>query len=409
MNKIKTFPDTHLCDGENMKDKKVGYVYGYLLAISFLSTGMSALITFPRSIRLVDVGISVAFYGFLLSLSNGLTGCLNVLFGRLIDKHACLEQILKSMLVLSLLGHGVFACTKNSGILAIMFVVEVAAYKIFSTFMYRLIERISGSRYGESLGMYKMAGSIAWIIFAAASGFIVQQFNFRCLALLVVLMGCMKLVLFVKLFEFYKRHSPEGHKARSKTKLNITVGMINLFFLYMLMQLQSNGGFSYLQIYLSRELGLDEIISGIIVSSSGFFEIFISAWIGKLCDFSKRMTHQVLVVGCILSAIRWLLLATAGSVPTLIFTQFLHGIMICTINITFMSYLRQIVRTEELGTMLGFMGAISSLGTIVGAGAFGYFSELYSLKIAYFGLGFFSLIGVGIYLLEDKLFPAIKK
>ena len=90
MNKMKTFPDVRLCDGENMKDKKVGYVYGYLLAISFLSTGMSALITFPRSIRLVDVGISVAFYGFLLSLSNGLTGCLNVLFGRLIDKHACL-------------------------------------------------------------------------------------------------------------------------------------------------------------------------------------------------------------------------------------------------------------------------------------------------------------------------------
>ena len=47
---MKTFPDAHLCDGENMKDKKVGYVYGYLLAISFLSTGMSALITFPRSI-----------------------------------------------------------------------------------------------------------------------------------------------------------------------------------------------------------------------------------------------------------------------------------------------------------------------------------------------------------------------
>ena len=60
MNKMKTFPDAHLCDGENMKDKKVGYVYGYLLAISFLSTGMSALITFPRSICLVDVGISVA-------------------------------------------------------------------------------------------------------------------------------------------------------------------------------------------------------------------------------------------------------------------------------------------------------------------------------------------------------------
>ena len=61
-----------------MKDKEARYAYGFLLAISFLGTGMLALITFPRSIRLVDVGISVAFYGFLISVSNGLTGCLNV-------------------------------------------------------------------------------------------------------------------------------------------------------------------------------------------------------------------------------------------------------------------------------------------------------------------------------------------
>ena len=391
-----------------MKDKEARYAYGFLLAISFLGTGMLALITFPRSIRLVDVGISVAFYGFLISVSNGLTGCLNVFFGRLIDKYACLEQVLKSMLVLSLLGHGVFACTRNPGILGTMFVVEMAADKIFSTFMYRLIERISGSRYGSSLGIYKIAGSAAWIIFAAASGFVVKQFSFRSLALLVVFMGCMKLVLFIKLFELYKRYSPEGPQAQSKAKLSVTVGVINLFFLYMLMQLQSNGGFSYLQIYLSRELGLDEIISGIIISSSGFFEVFISVGIGKLCDLSKRMSHQVLVAGCILSAIRWLLLASAGSIPILIFTQLLHGIMICTINITFMSYLRQVVRAEELGTMLGFMGALSSFGTIVGAGGFGYFSEMYSLKMAYYGLGFFSLIGVGIYLLEEKFFSARK-
>ena len=32
---MKTFPDAHLCDGENMKDKKAGCVNGYLLAIRF--------------------------------------------------------------------------------------------------------------------------------------------------------------------------------------------------------------------------------------------------------------------------------------------------------------------------------------------------------------------------------------
>ena len=51
----------------------------------------------------------------MISVSNGLTGCLNVFFGRLIDKYACLEQVLKSMLVLSLLGHGDFCMYQESG------------------------------------------------------------------------------------------------------------------------------------------------------------------------------------------------------------------------------------------------------------------------------------------------------
>ena len=58
-----------------MKDKEARYAYGFLLAISFLGTGMLALITFPRSIRLVDVGISVAFYDFCIEWAYRMPEC----------------------------------------------------------------------------------------------------------------------------------------------------------------------------------------------------------------------------------------------------------------------------------------------------------------------------------------------
>lgn len=67
-----------------------------------------------------------------------------------------------------------------------------------------------------------------------------------------------------------------------------------------------------------------------------------------------------------------------------------------------MSYLRRVVLSEQLGTMMGVMGALNSLGTILGASMFGFFSELYTLRTAYCGLGIISVIGVGIYLLGGR-------
>ena len=157
----------------------------------------------------------------LLALSNGLTGCLNVLFGRLIDKHACLEQILKSMLlVLSLIGPWRFACTKNSGILAIMFFVEVAAYKIFSTFMYRLMRNVFLEVVmGKVLECIKWQVLLLGLFLPRLLALLYNSLTFDALALLVVLMGCMKLVLFVKLFEFYKRHSRKVIRHSQKTEI----------------------------------------------------------------------------------------------------------------------------------------------------------------------------------------------
>lgn len=74
-----------------------------------------------------------------------------------------------------------------------------------------------------------------------------------------------------------------------------------------------------------------------------------------------------------------------------------------------MSYLRRIVREELLGTMLGIMGAISSFGTIFGAGIFGFFSERYTLKAAYTGLGAVSVIGVFVYMISERIAALYKQ
>ena len=132
-------------------------------------------------------------------------------------------------------------------------------------------------------------------------------------------------------------------------------------------------------------------------------------FVGKYCDISVKASQKAVIAGCALSAIRWLILAESDSVVLLVFTQFLHGVMICTINITIMSYLGRIVKEESLGTMMGIMGAISSFGTIFGAGIFGFFSQRYTLKAAYTGLGVISVIGVLVYMLSEHIAASYKQ
>ena len=64
--------------------------YLYLLPVSFLSTGISAFLTFPRSMRLFDIGVGVAIYGVLLSLSSLVSLVMNAFIGRLVDRYGCL-------------------------------------------------------------------------------------------------------------------------------------------------------------------------------------------------------------------------------------------------------------------------------------------------------------------------------
>ena len=383
--------------------------YKAIMAIGFLSTGMMALISFPRSLCLVDVGISVAIYGLLISISNVLICMSNIALGVVIDKYDGLEKVLNTSVLLSVLCHFIFAVTEKPQILALAFVLETTACKIFTTFIYKAIAAISGDNFGTNLGKFKIAGSVAWVLFAATSGYIVSFFSFKVLVIFVIGMGILKLFLLHRLLDFYHRCSNIKTQRTVKVPIAFSAGLINLMFLYMLMQLQSNGGFSYLQIYFSKDLGLNNIVSGYIISTSGLFEIFISVFVGKYCDISMNASKRAVIAGCTLSAIRWLILAETDSVILLIFTQFLHGVMICTINIAFMSYLGRIVKKELLGTMMGIMGAISSFGTIFGAGIFGFFSERYTLKAAYAGLGVFSIIGVFVYILSEHVAVSFKQ
>ena len=73
--------------------------YKHIMAIGFLSTGMMALISFPRSLCLVDVGISVAIYGLLISISNVFVCLFNIALGVVIDKYDGLEKVLNTSIL----------------------------------------------------------------------------------------------------------------------------------------------------------------------------------------------------------------------------------------------------------------------------------------------------------------------
>ena len=379
--------------------------YNYLLAVSFLSTGMTAFLTFPRSMRLYDLGVSVALYGLLLAGSNLILLLMNIIVGRIVDRYGCLGNVLKCALGLCILSHFVYIFSGNLLILSIFLVVENASSKLFASFISEVVSGISDRRYGSGLGYYKLAGSIAWAICATASGYISGFLGFQALMCIVFLFSIVKMFCLFKLLAAYKMKTA-GYEKKTKNvipvKSILTPAMVNVLCMYTVMQLQSNGGFSYLQIYMSSVLGIDEIRSGYILAASGIFEIAIALLLGRICDISAKSLRIAISVGAFLSALRWVVLGnTEIGVPGLLFTQCLHGVMICTINIAFIDYLRLLSSNQSFGTAIGIAGALSSLGTMTASSLFGFAGDAFGLSKAYMGLGIICMAAALGYTLLD--------
>lgn len=372
--------------------------YKYLLIISFLSSSMNALITFPRSLYLLEKGISIASYGILISCANGILCFLTILLGKLIDRYRCLIHVLFAAFLTSLCCHACFLLTDSGLVLGTVFILEFTAYRIFSVFIFQLVAEVAGSSFGKGLGAYKVAGSLAWALSVTASGYVMAYLDFHALVAIILLLGAVSIILLFCLNGLYQkgqRPDPAAKKpSEGSREVLWTLPLVNALFLYALMQFQSNGGFHYLQIYLTTELEIGELTSGYILSASGIFEIAISMALGMYCDVRKKQIKYVLMVCGLLSAVRWILLSSLSITLTgLVVTQFLHGVMICTLSIVFISYFKTLVGIRHLGTVMGLAGSLGSLCTIFAASAFGAVGEYAGLSNAYLLLGIVGAAG----------------
>ena len=337
--------------------------YLYLLPVSFLSTGISAFLTFPRSMRLFDIGVGVAIYGVLLSLSSLVSLVMNAFIGRLVDRYGCLSAVLKALLAVSIVSHFFYIFSDDMVLLSILLVLETAASKVFVVFISQVISGIAPASYGRGLGYYKLAGSVAWAICASVSGYVTSYFGFSSLMTVVFVMAVAKMVLLTRLLLIYDSRTKD---TRTRHTCDVPV----------------------------RD----------ILAASGIFEILIAALVGRICDVGRNGMKTMVVVGSVLSAIRWLVLGNVYiGFAGLLFTQFLHGVMICTINIAFIDYFRALTRDEGFGTAIGLAGALSSLCTMAGSWLFGLVGDEFGLSSAYRWLGLLGLISVAAFLVVDVI------
>lgn len=367
---------------------------------------MTAFLTFPRSLQLYNLGLSVILYGALLSMSNMLLFIINILSGRLCDKYGCEGLLLKLCLVICIICHFLYIFVDSLFVLSALLVLENTASKLFSVFVSPVISRVNPDQYGKGLGLYKVAGSLAWVVCASVSGYVFSFLGFKCLMVVITCMAAAKLCFLVKLLDAYcsKKEVPEVKADLTLSRTVLRPVVINSLVLYTALQMQSNGGFAYLQIYFSTELGLDEVTSGYILACSGIAEIFISLLIGKFCDRGPEKARMALIAGSVISALRWIIISSRGiSLPVLVLTQFMHGVMICTINISFIDYLRSIVSPSVFSTAIGIAGALSCLGTMAASGLFGFISEKIGLGPSYRMLGFASLVFAAVYVIMHPI------
>lgn len=390
-----------------------GYIITFysMVIAAFLSTGLQGLLKFPKSTYMNEIGITLSIYGALISVGYILQFIANGLIGNLSDRTGEKRKFLIAFVGLDFLTHVAFFITKNIYILAVAFVLQSLCGGIFRSINFAIISNISiEGREGKNFALYNIGGSFGWMIFSLTNGVLLTLLDYKALFLCGVILSGIELVIIAINIKnpVIKNNKDIGTEVNDislpdekheEINKGVIIRIIGIYALFLLTNLNHLGGFYYLQFYFNSELNLSVMVSSIVIASSGFFEIPLSLITGKL--IAKLDTMPVIIVGCILGSIRWLILTFAQGPGLLFLVQLLHACVICVISVAMTTYLSKIVPQYYKGTAYGLFNSMGSVGTMIGPLIVGLLSDNFGIKTAMRVNSLFGILGIIIFLLMN--------
>lgn len=152
--------------------------------------------------------------------------------------------------------------------------------------------------------------------------------------------------------------------------------------------------------YLAESTGATELQTGLLVAAYPLSQLFGAPLLGRLSDRYGR--KPVLLASVFGTAVGFVILALAGTLPVLFLGRIIDGLTGGNINVA-QAYITDVTDRKERSRALGLIGAAFGLGFVVGPVTGGLLAEISYATPAWLGAGLalLNMLAVALFLPES--------
>lgn len=213
-------------------------------------------------------------------------------------------------------------------------------------------------------GKVRLWGSIAFMVASAITGFLVERFDHTVILLSIIIsLGGLFLLVLVPIRALPEEESAVGQERISVWRILSRSSFWPFLLITALLQGAHAAYYGFGAVYW-QDIGISETYIGYFWSMGVIGEIFFLAF-GKRF-FGEMSIAMMFAIAAIGSIVRWLTLAYAVDVTTIMISQLLHGVTFGISHLAAMRYMSERVSNEEAVATQSIYAAIPfSLGIAV--------------------------------------------
>jgi MFS family permease len=116
--------------------------------------------------------------------------------------------------------------------------------------------------------------------------------------------------------------------------------------------------------YLPEIAQIDELFTGIILSSMVFMTVIVKPWIGRISDKTGR--RMPIIIGCVVSGLPLLIVPFVTNFWILLALMIAYGLGFAAVTSSTSALMSEVVPQQLLGTSMGFLDTIMDVGQTLG-------------------------------------------
>lgn len=389
---------------------------------AFFAVGTAWGLTIPLfPVVMVESGLPIRTYGVVQSCAALAAITAQLFVGRLSDRLERRKPFLLAGLLAAMLAVAGIPYAASALAFATLMSFHAAAQSTYRAMNGAWVTQLAHPEsVGRVHGLFRIAGSLGWIVATPLLGLIRARFGdggpfLVAAAVNAVVAACVGLFIaegtergpaaVERRGAVRKTGAPAteaGGSAAAVSTVNAAPGAMRdlwrtllPFFLALGFFHAAQGiGMNFNTIYLKEGLGLPDVTFGWMVSAQAWLEVPLMLALGALSD--RLPARRVLSLAFAVSGLRWLLLSVVRPGPWLVPVQLLHAVGVTAGDVLAVAFVVRQVPRHLLATALGWKFAVQNGALLLAPAVGGYVAHMTSLVAAFRVAGVLALVAGGI-------------